>query len=685
VLIVALGVLAVMTVLLLALLQGSSHQIRGAESDAVYAQEKMLADSAVARVIGQIQQASTQPGQAWISQPGLIRTFGATASRQPLKCYKLYSSDTMVDASGGVSFLANDVPADWNSTANESVYVDLNTPAQPPVFLGAPIYPILDPAAIADESDASGIEGVSVDSGHGVEMPVKWLYQLQDGTLGAASNGTKANPIVGRIAFWTDDDTCKININTAGCGSPWNTPRANSTDDVAWSTTQPALGEFSRYPGHAAMTSLLPAFGLAGNPTPQGLLGFTPRYAWGGSEFGAKNTTPGETVPPKTDRLYASVDEWYFGTGSTSGGQRAANPITPAQLEQDRFVLTAHSVAPETTLLGEPRVAIWPVSDAPDDDTRTTAADRAIASAATVGAGASAGKPASRDYFFQRHDPFSATDDFSSANAASSSNAQLFNELLARGSETVPGYGTTFAQKYAGPKWPQLLLEIADFIHGLNAVDPNVAPFVPFAGGAATNYLSRGFIVPLTATDTNTGTPLRGFGRCPTLSGLTLVVYVCGFGLDDGTKKATMIDFDATPDDVKGTIWQANFNLADPANKWPHVTSELLRAFVVPSTFHPGCAFPEVSDACAIEISGLNGLQVSQAVGSASGNVGFANDAFSPLLGNPLTVLAADRAWGGNEGPITWRATGDALAGGGSATYPFAGTKAFKLPISAPS
>jgi uncharacterized protein (TIGR02600 family) len=685
VLIVALGVLAVMTVLLLALLQGSSHQIRGAESGAIYAREKMLADSAVALVIGQIQQASAPAGQAWISQPGLIRTFGATASRQPLKCYKLYSSDSMIDASGGLAFLNGDVPADWDSAAKESFYVDLNAPAQPAVFLGAPIYPILDPAAIANESGAGGIEGVSVDSGHSIEMPVMWLYQLQDGTLGPAANGTKANPIVGRIAFWTDDETCKININAAGCGSPWNTPRANSTDDVAWSTTQPALGEFSRYPGHAAMTSLLPAFGLGGNPTPQVLLGLSPRYGWGGSEFGAKSTAPGEIVAAKTDRLYATLDEWFFGAG-TSGNQRVPNPVTTAQLEQDRFVLTSQSVAPETSLLGEPRVAVWPVSDAPDDNTRTTAADRAIASAATVGAGAPVGPAGSggRDYFFQRHDPSNSTDDFDSTTSAGLSNVRLFNELLARGSEAVPGYGTTFVQKYPGAKWTQLMLEITDFIHGLNAVDPSAAPFDPYAGGDPTTNLGRGFIVPLTTTDAATGTALRGLGRCPTLSGLTLVIYVCGFGLDDGTKKATTIDFDATPDDAKGTIWQANFDLADPANKWANVTSELLRAFVVPGTFHPGCAFPEVSDACDLEISGLNGLQVSQAGGVASGEFGFATKAVSPLLGNPLTSRAADRAWGGNDGPITWRAAGDALAGGGGATYPFAGTKAFKLPIAAP-
>ena len=169
---------------------------------------------------------------------------------------------------------------------------------------------------------------------------------------------------------------------------------------------------------------------------------------------------------------------------------------------------------------------------------------------------------------------------------------------------------------------------------------------------------------------------LRGFGRCPTLSSLTLVIYVSGFGFSDGTS----IDFDPMTPAAANAAWLANFTLTSPTNRWKNVTSELLRAFVVPGTYQPGCAFPEVSDACDLQISGLSGMTVS--TGSTSGNFGFAASPHSPLLGTPLTVLGADRAWGGNEGPVTWRATGDALAGGSlTATYPFAGTTVFKMPL----
>ena len=230
VLIMTLVALAVMAILLLALLHGVSHQMRGAQGDAALARESMLADSAVQLVIGQIEQASSQTNEAWISQPGLLRTYSTNAVRTPTACYKLYSTVSltgMIDTSGNLNFFANDVPANWNSL--QSQYTDLNAPAQTPGLFGRSIYPILDPAALTNAASSNaGIEGVSSDIGSGptsVTMPVAWLYQLQDGTLGPASNGTAANPIVARVAFWTDDDTCKININTAGDGLPWNTPR----------------------------------------------------------------------------------------------------------------------------------------------------------------------------------------------------------------------------------------------------------------------------------------------------------------------------------------------------------------------------------------------------------------------------------------------------------------------------
>ena len=677
VLVMALAALGLMMVLLLALFAGTTNQTQAAGGDAAQAREKMLADSAVALVIGQIQQASTQLGQAWISQPGLLRTYAANAPRTPTACYKLYSTanlTSLIDQTGTLAFMSTDVPSNWSTLPAQ--YTDLNAPATTAGLFGETIYPILDPGAV------TAVQGVSIDSGYGVQMPVAWLYELQDGTLGPASNGTAANPIVARIAFWTDDETSKININTAACGSPWNTPRFNSTNDLAWTTNQPAAGEYSAYPGHPATTSLTEVFPSL---TPQQLLGMSPRYAWGGSEFDSQATTPGQTVTPKMDRLYASLDELCFSSSVSTSGQRVANPITTSQLNTARFVLTAHSVAPETTLLGEPRVAIWPVADT---STAQTATDRAVVAAATVGTGSAN----VRNYYFQRNNPLSTQDDFNPAppqSAPTASNVQLFNDLVAHGQVIQPGYTAAFdstlpGAKYPDLEWTQVMLEITDFIHCLNPIDPNSAS--PFAEGNAQN-VGRGFIEPLTWTY-GSGTnaiPLRGFGRCPTLSSLTLVFYVCGFKLKNGT----VFDFDTMSDTTAQQDWQANFLPGSP--QWQNVASELVRAFIVPCTFQPECGFPEVSDACTVQITNLTNLPLKSAGagGNTSGTLAFTSPIISLPLGAPLTTLPADRAWGGNEGPAAWRQAVDEMMTSGTVNYPFASTintasspdSAFPIPI----
>ncbi len=546
---------------------------------------------------------------------------------------------------------------------------DLLRPPRPQSNFPRGRNPIFDPAA------TNTVQGLGIDDPSGPQMPVAWLYVLQDGTLGPAANATASNPIVARIAFWTDDDTSKINLNTAGVGDAWNTPRVNSPADLAAATNQPAQGEYDAYPGHPATTSLNVVFGSTNAPTPalaQQWLGLTPRYAWGGSQFGTLGTSPNQIVAAKTGHLYASLDELLF--TCTTNSPRATNPVTTSQIENARFVLTAHSVAPETTLAGEPRVAIWPVADS---GANMTAADRAVTNAAMVG---------TRAYFFQRNNPLSPLDDFTtnagiavgSTNAAAS-NVALFNDLVNRGNDRLPGCSATFAQKYPGAQWPQIVLEIADAIHALNAVAPNGPAFAP---GFTTNSIQvgRGFVDPLTTTYSSTIT-LRGLGRCPTLSSLSLVFYVSGFTTSTGT-----FDYETNPDTPAGATWGANFNSAGAStNAWSKVNGELVRAFVVPCTFQPGCGYPEVSDACTLQIQGLNTLSVTWINAShvpKTTMLGFPTNVASPILGAPLTNHSPERAWGGNEGPLAWTLAADGLAQNPSLRYRFATTNAVAIPIS---
>jgi hypothetical protein len=370
----------------------------------------------------------------------------------------------------------------WNH--KPAIYVDLNDPVRVPLpgsdsgvsgTLNKDYeyrYPIFDPASFyqrTSEGDAGNFPLVSTGPGvvasklvEGAElvknsaddssanpigadkktnlsrMPVRWLYVLKDGTMTSPvrdlkgtvaqwdDNGTGAgiptanNPIVGRIAFWTDDETCKVNINTAGgfsnyltigsnknedmyCGSYWDTPRFSTNFDegvvdptngnvapenMSLALAQPIRNEFQRYPGHPATTSLGLVF--RNMLSSAQIYALTPRLMSGlqkdiannpysGSDGGTRRLVQAkgvghEALPIKRERLYASVDELLFAapkTGDSLQTQRrlnnneigtvSSNGITPEFVNRMRFFLTAHSRAPELTVFGGPRVTIWPM------------------------------------------------------------------------------------------------------------------------------------------------------------------------------------------------------------------------------------------------------------------------------------------------------------------------------------
>jgi uncharacterized protein (TIGR02600 family) len=316
--------LALLSIIVVAFLSSVSTDLSASKSYEDQVGARALADSAVNLVIAQIREASTQPKKAWISQPGLIRTFSeAPASGgagKPEKIFKLYSDTTMQETGAAASGFdpsnqANQPDQDWALKPN--LYTDLNAPVSKG---NAVVFPILDGNKMVSsnvngqqawiyDSDTDGkpdVEGFSVDSSkvkysggvpspynNPVPMPVKWLYMLKDGTLvpakerpggydvevGGSTKVTKTNPIIARVAFWTDDETCKVNINTASEGTYWDTPTAVSypasgnwtspdfdpkymcESDLAW--RQAAQREYQRYPGHPATTCLSTVLGSA--------------------------------------------------------------------------------------------------------------------------------------------------------------------------------------------------------------------------------------------------------------------------------------------------------------------------------------------------------------------------------------------------------------------------------------
>ena len=91
-LILMLGMLVLLTGVVLAFLVTVRTESGASKAYEGGANARGLADSAVNLVIGQIREASTQPRLAWISQPGLMRTFEVGGAA--VKSYKLYSAES---------------------------------------------------------------------------------------------------------------------------------------------------------------------------------------------------------------------------------------------------------------------------------------------------------------------------------------------------------------------------------------------------------------------------------------------------------------------------------------------------------------------------------------------------------------------------------------------------------------
>lgn len=413
-------IIALITVVVVLFFNLSSVQLRTSASHVASTELNALRDSAINTVIGQLRQGSTETNALWTSQPGALRTFGAD-SGTPLRVYKLYSNkDMTVNAAtlttAAARNLETDVPADWDT--KKDVFVDLNEPSID--VDGRVTFPIIDPRAMDQANplypgsltpegfrynntnavSKTGINGVVLPGGlpesQRVPMPVQWIYVLADGSMGAIDQGsrkfvpfsgqnpaTAANPIVGRMAFWTDDETSKINLNTASEGIFWDTPRCATDQEIAFAKQPPVRNEVQRFGGHPATTSLssvffpgqrlLPGVGDSDTKLAQ-IYAVAPRV----SQLD-NNRQPagvmGANLRPiafDNDRLYASVDEFLlsppeFNSTLNPGTAYQRNAIQQIvagdedRLNRLRFFLTAESRAPETTAAGTPRVSLWPV------------------------------------------------------------------------------------------------------------------------------------------------------------------------------------------------------------------------------------------------------------------------------------------------------------------------------------
>ncbi|MEI9998949.1 MAG: Verru_Chthon cassette protein A [Verrucomicrobiota bacterium] len=661
-LLLVLACLLLITTLIVGLLLTSQSNLRSSKLYADGASVKTLADSTVSLVMAQIQQATSNGTTvAWASQPGMIRTYDNAGN--PYIDYRLYSWDSPTwnaaqqgpynPSTDAGQLTATGTSAWYNSPA---VFTDLNQPIID--SSGTPHFQIIDgndaDLGTANVATTTGtaevktylntattpatpaIEGFWVNQNNGpavttessitndIPMPVKWLYVLRDGTIvSPQGSGTQvtlrgassSNPVTGRIAYWTDDETAKVNINTASEGNYWDTPHAQGITDFAMADFQPCMNEFQRYPGHPATTCLSTVLGaflpqpevdhtLAPSIPGAGYSGSDPTVVYGpyqpyydlspelnldttsnlGSQAGTVANYTGGPLTAKTDRLYASVDELLFksnlfadsnhSTTFASTGRTTTNPnLTGTMLEKMRFFLTTSSRAPDVNLFNQPRVLTWPIN-ATNSAAYRTPLDQAIAFCGTIN-----GLP----YYFQRQKNDDQTNDLPAAGGSSGlgRNRELIQYLKNLTSQPIPGFGAaTFADKYpvvgGVSGCDQILTEIFDYIRCLNLMDQSTPAMTnPFTAA------SPGEVVPILDTVTKT----RGFGRFPTVQEASLVFIATGWNDGKGGTNPNDVNYQVSQD---GSLPPSDTPAPSVPFPWGYYNADTSAGFPVTNPPFPG-------------------------------------------------------------------------------------------------
>ncbi|HEX4084409.1 MAG TPA: Verru_Chthon cassette protein A, partial [Chthoniobacteraceae bacterium] len=741
--IIALMLIALIAVVVVAFFSSIRTEVRSGTASAAGQSARQFANMALQLVQSQIQNATTQsggpssqmPAVTWASQPGLIRCYDNTGAET--EWYKLYSAATMVVPSPSntnnqlFSGQAGDLPlSPWATpgTANYGIYTDMNSPVISES--GSLCWPIMAPPdAYASGTTVPGfyvdstkevgyVSGTESATDNSAAMPVRWLYVLQSGTMvPAVATGSSgvvsvpgasgSNPIVGRVAFWTDDESCKLNVNTAADGTYFDSPRfdgptpSSSPNPASISSlfgeeqmaiTPPVGGEYQRYIGHPAQTKIgfvLPSLSstnltIVDRSHIESLI--SPFMQWGGSAGGTQTiwniigNSSYALATPLRRTPYASVDEWLMST-NVNGAYRVENAAltgyslfnsseainktagTIAQrnqlMNQLHFFLTANSQAPEVNLFGQPRIAIWP------NDYRTAAAnlngtttpyattfDQMIAGAATL-------DPVTTGtnlYYFQRFDSTSTTNDFASTMPDMSRNRALFQYLRTLAGSPIPGYGpATFDSKYSNSEMDQILTEIFDYIRSTDTNDPMLSGSLggvglqQYAPGRPEWYYSDANGSTLAYPGTGQVTPII-------ISGTSLGASYStkGFGRFDSISEITM---DFTRSQQAYVTGSNNTISADPNNTY--VVGLLYLGLYSPS-LGPGKMYPDIR----IEVDPVNGAgglgAMTVTTGGSTYNVfaslatsGTGNTAYSviPKFSDWHNAYSFPFFWGGVAGP----------------------------------
>jgi len=673
------GVALVLVLFLLVLLSGivvaffmyARDEMKTAKTFAAGANSRQLGDTVIQLVQAQISEATSQQDTAWASQPGMIRTWDDDGN--PDNLYKLYSAPAMIitggDFRGPSSGDPTDVaPTDWADVPER--WVDINSPVtvhpgddgifgvsdsgQADTDLDdRKVYPIMDPAGegLVEGFDIADIYADSAGRNLAA-MPVQWLYMLEDGTLtvpesfssGEASNfttpPTAENRIVGRLAFWTDDETSKLNINTASEGVYWDIARAFSKEDLWYANSMPVANEFQRMQTHPAMTSLSPVlhsilprpefsdyddwtmnsdsqranesfytavkpyfdlsprifgddssdsdsiFGLSSRGGTQ----YTVRGEKYKDEHGVDTFAVGQRLTLDADRLFGSANEILFDpTRSVQGVSGQRNDWLDL-VRSSRFFLTAASRAAELTPFGTPKIAMYPVQS---EKKHRFLKEDLLRFVATINGESADINPGL--YAFQRRDLSvfnNQVDSDSSAHVSQGDSSDVGierNELLLSYLESmlstkVPGAGGKFSEKWKNDTDGANLVALMVF----DQIRSTIATSDIRGRNVNNHDIRRSYTqsesVTTTAPSIRRG--VKGFGNHVTFSGASII-----FGATD-------------------TLYDPNETDPDTAEKLKATTSKM-QALLVLHPVNPVISQTKGSHGYRFRVTGASNLSIS--------------------------------------------------------------------------
>ncbi|XHR30629.1 MAG: Verru_Chthon cassette protein A [Chthoniobacteraceae bacterium] len=673
-LVIVLAMMGLMTLLVVGFMVRVGSARKAVASYSATARTRQLANTVTNLVQAQVNEATSRctgsitqggSGFGWVSQPGALRLFDGTGALKTI--YRLYSSTSLTGTSAS-DFVKDIPPEDWADSP--AIWTDLNAPM--PDTAGNLHFPILDPRDPNNSTSVINVDGFALDKPPGATinqpapMPTRWLYILQNGEIITSSitrsagiitigGARKDNPVIGRIAFWTDDETCKVNINTAaGDGinnlvsnttdntadkTFWDTPHFVAPDELKLDSYAPTAGEYQRYPGHPATTALKKIFtDLGYNLSSPDFYQLLPRYNDGGSKGGTLSILNAAKVPAKTNPLYSSVGEMLFTPDRLASALNMNDAVSSQRIDTAKFFLTTNSRAPEINLFGLPRISIWPLSSNTDASHRSTV-DQLMAFCSTIG---------TKPYYFSRQDPTNAITDINLTR-----NTDLLSYVDRLTTQAVPGFGGNFDTKY--PATPlgdkviserrQILTEIFDYIRTTNLHDATVSSPFAAAGPNITENLGEGQVIPCSAGDGSTlGWNTQGFGRFFRLREVSLQFVAMGAG-QSGSNNAIPVQsaYASMPGvseiNITGGVLPAN--------------TTAVQAFLLFSIFDPSMGYSWIMPNVYFDISGLENLTITDGAGTIR-PLGFAASGnYTPApMGGPGVIPFKSMNSGSNLGGL---------------------------------